>query len=232
MMRKRAQKNKKKSFIQVFFEYVFFLVPIIIVSLLLQNFVVSTFKVSGDSMSPTLQHDQSMMMYKLATPNRFDVVVVESPDEVYERDENGEIKKDFFGNPVRRLYIKRVIGMPGDTLEYRNNELYINGEKYEEPYLNAYRRQIVGQYMADSTLEEYMTYARSVIPTLPQENTTLVEKNGVKVIPEGFYFVLGDNRIYSRDSQEYGLVNKKLIKGVVILRFYPFDKISIAPFNE
>lgn len=225
-------KKNKKPLIKVFFEYVFFFVPVIIVSLLLQNFVISTFKVSGDSMSPTLQHNQNMMMYKLGTPNRFDVVVVESPDEVYERDENGEMKKDLFGNPMRRLYIKRVIGMPGDTLEYRNNELYINGEKYEEPYLNAYRRQFNGQYMADSTLEEYMIYARAVIPTLPQENTTLAEKDGVKVIPDGFYFVLGDNRIYSKDSQEYGLVNKKLIKGVVVARLYPLDKIGIAPFNE
>lgn len=230
-MRRRVEKNRKKPFRQVFFEHAFFLVPVIIVSLLLQNFVISTFKVSGDSMTPTLQHNQSMMMYKLGTPNRFDVIVLESPDEVYEHDENGEIKKDWFGNRIRRLYIKRVIGLPGDTLEYRNNELYINGQKYEEPYLNALHRQFVGQYIADSTLEEYMAYARSVIPTLPQENTTLVEKNGVKVIPEGFYFVLGDNRLYSKDSQEYGLVNKNLIKGVVVLRLYPLDKIGIAPFN-
>lgn len=230
-MAKTVEKNKK-SFIKVVLEYAFFLIPVIVVSLLLQNFVISTFKVSGDSMSPTLQHGQSMMMYRLGTPNRFDVVVVESPDEVYEREENGELKKDLFGNSIRRLYIKRIIGMPGDTLAYRDNELYINGEKYEEPYLNSYRQQIAGQYMADSTLEDYMVYARMVIPMLPQENTTLVEKDGIKVIPEGFYFVLGDNRLYSKDSQEYGLVNKKLIKGVVIARFYPLDKMGIAPFSE
>lgn len=230
-MRRRVEKNKKKPFRQIFFENTFFLVPVIIISLLLKNFVITTFKVSGDSMTPTIQHNQSMMMYKLGTPNRFDVIVLESPDEVYEHDENGEIQEDWLGNPIRRLYIKRVIGMPGDTLEYRNDELYINGQKYEEPYLNFSRSQFDGQYMADSTLEEYMTYARSVIPTLPQENTTLVEKNGVKIIPEGFYFVLGDNRVYSKDSQEYGLVNKKLIKGIVILRLYPLDKIRVAPFN-
>lgn len=231
-MRRRFQRNKKKSVASIVVEYVIFLVPMIIISLLLQKFVISTFKVSGDSMFPTLQHNQSMMMYKLADPKRFDVVVVESPDEVYERDENGELKKDFFGEPIRRLYIKRIIGMPGDTLAYQNNELYINGVKYEEPYLNAYRQQVSGQYIADSTLEEYMAYARMVIPTLPEENTTLDEKNGVKVIPDGFYFVLGDNRLYSKDSQEYGLVNKKLIKGIAVIRFYPLDKIKLAPFNE
>lgn len=224
--------ENKKSLGQTLWDYAVFLIPVLIVSFLLQTFIVSTFKVSGDSMSPTIEHDQSMMMYKLGTPSRFDVVVVESPDEVYEREANGELKKDLFGNSIRRLYIKRIIGMPGDTLEYRNNELYINGVKYDEPYLKEYRQKMIGQYIADSTLEQYMAYARTVIPTLPQENTTLVEKNGVKVIPEGFYFVLGDNRLYSKDSQEYGLVNKKLIKGVVVARIYPLDKLGVAPFNE
>lgn len=229
MSHKKTRYNKTMATIK---EYAVLFLLVIIISVTIQTFIISTFKVNGDSMTPTLESNETMMMYKLGTPNRFDVVVIESPDVIYEYDSTGNIKNDLFGNPVRRLYIKRIIGMPGDTLFYKDDQLYINDERYDEPYLDKQRAQISGKYMADSTLEEYMHYARRTIPNLPQENTVLADKQGKKVIPDGYYFVLGDNRLYSKDSQEYGLVKQELIKGIAILRFYPLDRIGIAPFNE
>ncbi|MBS4761649.1 signal peptidase I [Carnobacteriaceae bacterium zg-ZUI252] len=202
----------------------------LMISVLLQMFVVSSFTINGSSMTPTLAENQSMMMWKLSAPSRFDVVVIEAPDQAYEYDKSGQIKKDLFGNDVKKLYIKRVIGMPGDTLEYKNDELYINGKKYDEPYLDASRKIHPAPYMQDRTLAQYMEYARTVIPNLPQENTQLAEKNGVMVIPDDYYFVLGDNRLNSKDSEEYGLVHKRLFKGIVFLRISPLNKIGIAPF--
>lgn len=229
MSHKKTRYNKTMATIK---EYAVLFLLVIIISVTIQTFIISTFKVNGDSMTPTLESNETMMMYKLGTPNRFDVVVIESPDVVYEYDALGNMKRDLFGNPIRRLYIKRVIGMPGDTLFYKDDTLYINDVPYEEPYLDKQRAQVSGVYMADSTLEEYMAYARQSIPNLPQENTVLADKQGKKVIPDGYYFVLGDNRLYSKDSQEYGLVKQELIKGTAILRFYPLDRIGIAPFNE
>lgn len=228
----QQETQMKRSGMRVVLEYVIWIASIVVIHFLLQTFVISSFQINGGSMSPTLEHQQNMVMWKLGSPSRFDVIVVEAPDGAYEYDASGQVKKDHSGNPIKKLYIKRVIGMPGDTLEYRNDVLYINGVAYDEPYLNASRSQRPGAYMANSTLEEYMSYARTVMPDLPAENTRLVEKNGVSVIPEGYYFVLGDNRLESKDSQEYGLAHQRLIKGVVVLRYYPFDKISIAPFMK
>ncbi|WP_311051890.1 signal peptidase I, partial [Rhodococcus qingshengii] len=74
-------------------------------------------------------------------------------------------------------YIKRVIGLPGDHIEYRNDTLYINGKKYEEPYLDQYKKEIVtGPLTEDFKLEDF---------------------TGSKTVPEGQLFVMGDNRMYS-----------------------------------
>lgn len=95
-----------------------------------------------------------------------------------------------------RLYIKRVIALPGETVEYMNDVLYINHKPIDEPYVAAAKEEA------------------------NQENTLLTENIGPIKIPEGAIFVLGDNRWNSRDSRITGPIQTNLIIGKMTKRFF------------
>lgn len=154
-------------------------VIVILLALLIKEFVFSPIKVNGTSMYPTLNDGDLMILneigYHINGVKRFDIVVV---------NKNGD------------KIIKRVIGLPGDSIEYKDNKLYINGEYQEENFTHATTH--------DFKLEEI----------------------GYDKIPEGYYFVLGDNRTNSLDSRKIGLVSKKEIRGKTNFIFFPFTKLG------
>ena len=94
---------------------------LIIVLFLLRMYVFTPTNVSGDSMNPTMIDRERVIALKQAKVERFDVITFPAPD------------------APGKNYIKRVIGMPGDTVEYKDDQLYINGEKFDEPYLDEYK---------------------------------------------------------------------------------------------
>lgn len=107
-------------------------------------------------------------------------------------------------------YVKRIIGLPGDHIAYEDDVLYINGEAYEEPYLSDLKADLqgLGKLTGNFTLEDLLQ---------------------ASVVPEGHYFVLGDNRQASRDSRDVhkvGFVDEEKIIGTADFVFYPFDHIS------
>ena len=108
-------------------------------------------------------------------------------------------------------YIKRIIGVPGDTIEYRNDVLYVNGQKVEEPYL----AQKIKEAKASGTA-----------PFTPDFNIEFLSSTKSKTVPEGTYFVLGDNRQHSTDSRVFGFVKKEAMIGKVSLRYYPFSSFK------
>ena len=154
-------------------------VVVIVIAILIKEFIFSPIKVNGTSMYPTLDDGDLMILnevgYYLNGVDRFDIVVVKK---------NGE-----------RL-IKRVIGLPGETVEYKDNELYINGKVIKEDFYHATTH--------DFSLEDI----------------------NVTVIPEGFYFVVGDNRTNSLDSRKIGLISKSEIKGKAKMVIFPFKKFG------
>lgn len=213
------KETQKKSLLIELLHYVVIIAVTLGISLLVQRYVVKSITIQGSSMAPTLASGENMFMYRLGTVNRFDVVVVDSPD--YTVDSKGE----------RKVYIKRVIGMPGDTIEYKSDTLYINGEAYSEEYLSATRRSLGKQLMADRTLEQILNEVRQQNPNLPVENTTLTQQGEKQVIPEGYYFVLGDNRLNSHDGDDFGLTHQRMIQGIAVLRWWPLNRLGIAPFR-
>lgn len=159
----------------------------------IRYFLFTPIVVDGDSMMPTLVDGDRMIVnkigYTIGEPERFDIVVFHAPE-----------GKD---------YIKRVIGLPGDTIEYIDDQLYINGEAYAEPYLDQYKAEITdGSLTGDFTLQD-------IEPT-------------IDVIPEGHVFVMGDNRRYSKDSRHIGIVNQKKIIGDTSIVFWPLSEIKIV----
>lgn len=148
--------------------------------------------VKQTSMLNTLQPNDYLIMYKRAysgdkTPERGDIVIFES------NLINEETGKD-------KWLIKRVIGLPGDTIEIIDDQLYLNGEKYEEDYL------------ADGI---------TTVGDAVGEGETFT-------VPADQYFCMGDNRVVSIDSryEEVGCITKDKIMGKAVLRLFPFNKIT------
>ena len=162
--------------IKEFFRDAFKYIMVFVVVLLLFIFVVGLQQVVGPSMSPNYNEGDIMIVNKLINrirpPKRGDVVVLSQSE---------------------KYMIKRVIGLPGDRIEYKDNTLYINDKAYEEPYLNK-----------DVVTEDFK-----------------LQDIGVDVIPDNKYLVLGDNRSDSLDSRKYGFIDKKQIIGTAWIRLWP-----------
>ena len=146
-------------------------------------YVVTLQQVVGPSMDSTLKNQDIVILskshYKLFDMKRFDVIAFNYADTKY--------------------LIKRVIGLPGDKVEYKNNTLYINDKIIEEEFL---KDHITKDYDLSSL--------------------------GYEVIPEGKYFVLGDNRENSLDSRTFGLIDEKDVLGKVSIKIWPFYEFKIV----
>ncbi|MCD8502732.1 MAG: signal peptidase I [Bacillaceae bacterium] len=164
----------------------------LLLAFIIRYFLFAPILVDGDSMMPTLNDRDKLIVnkigYKIGQPDRFDIVVFHATSE-----------KD---------YIKRVIGLPGDSISYVDDILYINGEAIDEPYLQEYK---------NSTTHLPLT-----------ENFTLKEVTGYDVVPDHHIFVLGDNRQFSRDSRHINVIPYKEVVGNARFVFWPLTEIRIA----
>ena len=167
-----------------FFKDIMWYVIVFAIIILVLTFIVGFQTVAGNSMDPTLKDGQVVLVSRLSKNiKRNEIVVLNN---------NG------------KSYVKRVIGLPGEKIEYMDNILYINDEPYKETYLN----------------DDVKTYNFLFIDVCEDCN------NGV--IPEGKYLVMGDNREESVDSRDknFGLIDKDDIKGKVFYSILPFKSIK------
>lgn len=148
------------------------------------SFFLSNETVSGPSMQPTFENGDRLIAVRHFTPKRNDIVILKAPDQ------------------KGALYIKRVIGTPGDMVTSKNDKLYINGKRVAEPYLN----------------NKYEKQAHS-LGELYTNNFTLKKR-----VPKGEYFVMGDHRDVSKDSRYFGFVKRSALIGRVIFRYWPFNQ--------
>lgn len=150
-------------------------VGIILVVVLLRLYVLSPVQVDGSSMVPTLKDNEILLLKKYDhSLDRFDIVVLKYKNE---------------------KLVKRIIGLPGETVAYIDNKLFINGNVIEESFL----------------------------PENIQTNDFTLSNIGYDTIPKDYYFVVGDNRGDSLDSRYIGLFHKKDIEGTVDFRLFPFN---------
>lgn len=166
------------------------------------NFVAKSYTIKGDSMDPTLKDGEHVMVnilgYKVGDIKKGNVIV-------------------FHANQ-QDDYVKRVIGVPGDNVIYKNDKLYVNGKKINEPYLDYIEKRKQGEYITGSF------ETKDLLNANPKSN----------IIPKGKYLVLGDNREVSKDSRAFGLIDRDQIVGKVSFRFWPFSefKFNFNPDNE
>ena len=171
-------------------EWVVSIVTALLAVLIIRSFFFTIIRVDGTSMTDTLQNNDRLFVtvldMKLHGPDRFDVVITHYDD-------------------TRKEYVKRVIGLPGDTLEVKSGVLYVNGEAYEEPFLSP---------------------DRIVNYSLPQYDFGPIE------VPEGSYFVMGDNLDNSRDSRRVGFLSEDKIVGKVRYIIWPLNRIGSVGGSE
>ncbi len=177
------------------FELVETLLLALIVFVVVQLFIAQPYQVQQESMENTLMPNQYILVDKLTpkfdTYHRGDIVVFNPP-----------ASTKLTENPTGTPYVKRIIGIPGDTVDIRGGAVYVNGSKLTESYL--YRSQ----------------------PTEPESI-----KVPVTLAPDQ-YFVMGDHRQESQDSRAFGPITKDSIIGRAWLRYWPMDDFGVLPRSE
>lgn len=180
---------------KAFKELMSWIVPIaigLLLALLIKQFAFQFVRVDGPSMQPNLQNNERVVCLKQAKIHRGSVVVF---------DANGVDPQV----SVKTEYVKRVIGLPGDTVEAKNGNLYVNGKKVDQSYI--------------SKSERSSGTGTWTLHSISQENSWVLH-NGAYKVPKGEYFVLGDHRGVSNDSRYWGFVPKSKIVGVVKVGFW------------
>ena len=148
-------------------------VAIIALIIIVRIYIITPVRVDGSSMDKTLNDGDILLLYKMTKIDRFDIVVL---DEEYDDE----------------IIIKRIIGLPGETIEIKDNKIYINDIEMPDDY-------------AYGDTSDY-------------EKTTLADDE---------YFILGDNRLISKDSRYFGPVKKDEIMGEAVFRLWPFKSFGL-----
>jgi signal peptidase I len=173
-----------RSILSFFGDIVETVIIALVIFLVVYIFLVQPHRVSGDSMKPNFLDGELILTdkisYRIDQPKRGDVIVFKAPVDQ---------SKDF---------IKRIIGLPGEKIEIKAGEIYINDKKLNEPYFS------------DAKLAETGTH---------YETTSIT-------VPERHYYVFGDNRLASFDSREWGPLPKENIVGRAWLIYWPINKIK------
>lgn len=198
------------SLLREVWEWIYTIIIALLVVFILKAFIFDIVRVDGPSMHPTLVNNDRLIVTKLGyKPEAGDIIILDSSykdrQEYYaEYEENNGENLNFFSKMVlytklpeslkRRYYVKRIIGMPGDTVDIKDGQVWVNGEVLDEPYYDG----ITG--ITDYSVSYPVT------------------------VEEGHVFVMGDNRPNSKDSRssDLGLVPINAIEGKSQLRIWPF----------
>ncbi|KHE67120.1 signal peptidase I [Halobacillus sp. BBL2006] len=165
----------------------------LLLAFVFRSFMFASYIVDGESMEPTLYDGNLLMVNKV----------------VYDWKDIGRKDVIVFHANEKEDYVKRVIGVGGDEIEVKDDQLYVNGELVDEHYLDSLRPHDGLPFTDDFTLQQV---------------------TGQKKVPEGKLFVMGDNRRDSLDSRYFGFVNIETVVGKVDVRYWPFSQVALQ-FN-
>lgn len=178
--------------------------PVLLVVLVLRSFVVEPFQIPSGSMRPTLEVGDFILVNKFSYGLRLPVLdtkVIEVGEP-----ERGDVMVFRYPRDPSVNFIKRVVGLPGDRVAYLNKQLYVNGEPVRKTVVDSNPESAPGEEMFVEQLGEHEHH----IYNSPGEPGVLRHE---RVVPEGMYFVMGDNRDHSDDSRYWGFVPEENIVG-------------------
>ena len=182
-----SSEESKHPVLNGFGDFTKFASIVIVVVIVIRLFIVQPFIVSGASMVPTFANNDYLIVdeisYRVHQPERGDVIIFHPPID------------------MRSYYIKRIIGIPGDTVSIKNGVVTIKNSQHQDGII------LNELYISKDTLTEDKSFE----------------------VPQGQYFVMGDNRPESYDSRGWGLLPKSNITGRALLRLFPVQTISVFP---
>jgi signal peptidase I len=200
-----ARTQRKKSTSGSLIEFVTIVAIALGLALLIQAFIVKPFRIPSESMEPTLDIGQRVLVDRVTNHfsdfHRGDIVVFKPPKGA-DTDECGVSHPATQPCPTPTPeksdtnFIKRIVGLPGDRLKVINGRVVINGKQLEEPYIR------------------------------PSTTCDLCQEPREITIPPGSFFMMGDNRGQSADSREWGPVPKKWIIGKAFFTYWPPGRIG------
>ena len=194
---------RKKSIVR---EYAESIIIAILLALLIRAFVIQAFKIPSGSMKPTLQVGDHILVNKFIygiklripfTALNYTLVPISSP-------KRNDVVVFIFPKETNKDFIKRVIGLPGDTVQIKDKKVYINNQPMEDLH---------GTYTDQRIIPEMEQ---------PRDNT------GPIVVPPNMIFVMGDNRDESYDSRFWGFVDQKQILGQAFIIYWSWDRTEFG----
>lgn len=214
---KNDQNNETKEKSKQIYEFlryvIVFFAIFVLCNFLLTKYLIVKCSVSGISMQPTFENQEKVIADRNSELKRNEVVILKAPDE------------------RNSFYIKRIIGLPGDTITAKDNKIYVNGKKINQDFLKP------GFKLTDNEDGFYGTkYSytenfsiRSLAKTKEYKNiyssAQLKKMKKTNEVPKGSYFVMGDHRSVSKDSRYIGAIPRNKIQGVVKYRYWPLNRI-------
>jgi len=189
--KKKVDKRKIKSTKELWKEIGVTIFIVLFLFILLSVTLFSLPKSEGYGMSPTVNDGERVFVNRVGQVRRFKLIYFNVPDS-------------------KEKSIRRVIGLPGESIQYKNDHLFVNQQENVERFLQ-------NQLKRAAQNEELLTtdFGMQQIPNTKYDR-----------IPKGKYLVLGDNRPYSSDSRYYGLVDEKDVIGTVEMRIWPLHKVT------
>ena len=191
-------------------EYARSLFPVFLVVLVLRSFIIEPFRIPSGSMYPTLQIGDFIAVNKFAYGVKLPVLqttIIPISDP-----ERGDVVVFKYPNDPDVDYIKRVAGLPGDKITYVGRTLFINDKAVEQKFIGKYHGTESSAIMNGASIVEETFPEGNVHQILLDMEKSSPDMNTV-VVPEGHYFMVGDNRDHSNDSRFWGFVPEKNLKG-------------------
>jgi signal peptidase I len=190
-----APRKRSHSASKTAIEWILLVGAALVIAVLITAFLFQAFYIPSDSMVPTLKTNDRVIVNKLSyhlhPVHRGDVVVFTTP--------KGPDGKPI--DPTIKDLVKRVIGLPGDVISYKNDKITINCKTLSEPYL------------ATGSVTNCVSFKPHCFPT--------------GAIAANHYFVMGDNRRNSRDSRYFGAISKSEIVGRAFIRVWPLNRLGL-----
>jgi signal peptidase I len=196
----------------------------IVLLVVIRTFFVQTFVITSGSMEDTLLVGDFLMVNRVAMGTRIPGTQVRTPG--YSEPRRWDVLVFDPAHEDRMKLVKRLVGMPGDTLEMRDKQLFVNGEPQDEPWVK-------WEDLSGDDEHPWMVWQRDhLVDGVPAGEYRPTRDNwGPLVVPEENYFMLGDNRDFSLDSRYWGLIERWRIEGRSMFFYYSYDRDSTTPFR-